>query len=285
MSNIEFKGVLLAKDFSKVKHKKPITEYYASEKFDGYRAIWDGTKFMSRNGKTFTSTPQWFLDAMPKNVLLDGELWTKRDDFNTCGIFRKKNVVAGEWEKHNVKYKIFDMPLNNKPFESRMTDLNKLIQKQSTLIKKYQTTIPYNPLSITKQIKIKNQAHLDELYQNITKAKGEGIMLREAGSYYEHKRSNTLLKIKPVYDDECIIIGYNPGTGKYQGKLGSFKCVLLKNKDVHFKLSGMDDAIRSNYKTTHPIGTVVTFQYNELNNKTGAPRFGRYQRIRTDHGL
>ena len=42
------KSVLLAKDFEKVKNKKPITEYYASEKFDGYRAIWNGEKFLSR---------------------------------------------------------------------------------------------------------------------------------------------------------------------------------------------------------------------------------------------
>lgn len=60
---------------------------------------------------------------MPPGIVLDGELWTKRDDFNTCGIFRKKEVVEGEWEKHKVKYKIFDMPLNNKPFEGRMKDL------------------------------------------------------------------------------------------------------------------------------------------------------------------
>ena len=109
-------------------------------------------------------------------------------------------------------------------------------------------------------------------------------MLGEAGSLYEQKRSNTLLKIKPVYDDECIIVGYNPGTGKYEGKLGSFKCILVKNKKVHFKLSGMTDEIRENYEKTHPVGTVVTFQYNEMT-KTGAPRFGRYLRIRTDHDL
>ena len=57
-----------------------------------------------------------------------------------------------------------------------------------------------------------------------------------------------------------------------------------KNKNVKFYLSGMDDEIRGNYEKTHPIGTVVTFQYNEMT-KTGAPRFGRYQRIRTDHDL
>ena len=122
------------------------------------------------------------------------------------------------------------------------------------------------------------------MYKEIIRVKGEGLMLREAGSLYEQKRSSTLLKIKPVYDDECIIVGYNPGTGKYEGKLGSFICVLKKNKNVKFKLSGMTDEIRTNYHTTHPVGTVVTFQCNEFT-KTGAPRFGRYLRIRTDHDL
>ena len=91
-------------------------------------------------------------------------------------------------------------------------------------------------------------------------------------------------KIKPVYDDECIIVGYNPGTGKYERKIRFIYMCFKKNKNVKFKLSGMTDEVRTNYQTTHPIGTVVTFQYNELT-KTGAPRFGRYLRIRTDHDL
>ena len=102
------KSVLLAKDFEKVKNKKPITEYYASEKFDGYRAIWNGEKFLSRNGKEYTAVPEWFLKSMPSGIVLDGELWTKRDDFNTCGIFRKKNVekANGKNTKLNIKYSI-----------------------------------------------------------------------------------------------------------------------------------------------------------------------------------
>ena len=176
------------------------------------------------------------------------------------------------------------MPINNKQFEERKKDLTRLVCKQSRMINKNKDTIPYNAISLTKQTKIKDQAHLDSMYKELIRVKGEGLMLREAGSLYDQKRSSSLLKIKPVYDDECIIMGYNPGTGKYEGKLGSFICVLKKNKNVKFKLSGMTDEIRTNYHTTHPVGTVVTFQCNEFT-KTGAPRFGRYLRIRTDHDL
>ena len=154
------KNVLLANEYEKVKTKKPVDQYWASEKFDGYRAIWDGEKFVSRNGKEFTAAPQWFKDSMPSGVVLDGELWTKRDDFNTCGIFRKKTPVEGEWEKHDVKYKVFDIPLVAKPFESRMKELAKRIRLQKKVVKAFKNPVPYFPLSLTKQIKVKNNEHL-----------------------------------------------------------------------------------------------------------------------------
>ena len=43
-------------------------------------------------------------------------------------------------------------------------------------------------------------------------------MLRAPGSPYEPKRSSYLLKVKQQFDDECKIIGYKEGTGKYKGK-------------------------------------------------------------------
>ena len=43
----------------------------------------------------------------------------------------------------------------------------------------------------------------------------------------------------------------------------------------------MDDAIRSTYKETHPIGTIISYECSGKTDK-GKPRFGRYLRIRTD---
>ena len=56
-----------------------------SEKLDGIRAYWDGKEFRSKNGNKIYA-PSWFLDNLPP-FELDGELWTKRDDFEniqTC---------------------------------------------------------------------------------------------------------------------------------------------------------------------------------------------------------
>ena len=56
------------------------TGWLISEKLDGVRCFWNGTTMYSRNGNKFYP-PQWFLDILPKDIALDGELWTKRDDF------------------------------------------------------------------------------------------------------------------------------------------------------------------------------------------------------------
>ena len=61
-------------DFSKVQG------WYMSEKLDGVRCFWNGSSMYSRNGKLFYP-PDWFRKLLPRNLALDGELWTKRDDF------------------------------------------------------------------------------------------------------------------------------------------------------------------------------------------------------------
>jgi len=37
-----------------------VTKYWISEKLDGVRARWDGTKLISRGGHTFAA-PDWFI--------------------------------------------------------------------------------------------------------------------------------------------------------------------------------------------------------------------------------
>ena len=60
-----------------------------SEKLDGIRCYWNGVQMYTRNGKLFYP-PKWFKDTLPKNLALDGELWTKRDDFLKCKQHCKK---------------------------------------------------------------------------------------------------------------------------------------------------------------------------------------------------
>ena len=284
------KGVMLAhnlKDERTGKFKNPIKGFpqapngwYLSEKFDGYRAIWDGKDFRSRNDKIF-HVPKWFKSWLPPSVALDGEFFMGRENFQKCGLFRKKEPDSEAWLKANITYQIFDSPSHPGNFEERQKFITNLIIERSKCDTK-KLEIPNNskyPLELTTQIKVKNMKEVNELFKDLVKKGAEGVMLRAPKSPYDSKRTAHLLKYKPVFDDECKIIGYKDGTGKYKNKLGAFHCQLVKKPDIKFYISGMDDSIRENYLKTHPLNTIVTFTYLGLSNK-GIPRHPNYLRIR-----
>ena len=254
--------------------------WFLSEKFDGYRAIWDGVNFRSRAGNIF-EVPTWFKVWMPNDEALDGELFMGRECFEQCGIFRRKVPDDKEWRESNVQYRVFDIPtagaskgtISKLPFESRMEHLKKIIKRQCS------KNSGKCPIIMTEQIKIKDEKELYSRFDKLVKKGAEGVMLRAPGSPYDTKRSSYLLKVKQLFDDECKIIGYKEGSGKYKGLLGAFQCQMVKNPSVKFTISGMDDTIRHNYKKSHPIGTIVTFTYIGLSSK-GVPRHPNYLRIR-----
>ena len=50
-----------------------------SEKLDGIRGFWNGQELLTRGGKKL-NPPKWFIQNYPP-FAIDGELWTKRGDF------------------------------------------------------------------------------------------------------------------------------------------------------------------------------------------------------------
>lgn len=287
--------------------KDPPIGWIASEKWDGYRALFmydeDGNgHFYSRAGKRFNA-PEWILSAMPpynilKNRIIDGELWAGRENFQLMGTVRKKIPLDEEWME--ITYQVYDIvTFEEDRFIDRLKILKKIISftdKRWKIITK-DNTIPYpmsgidSPIKMTEQIEIKSQQMLDKYYQNIIDGKGEGVMLKHPLKPYIDGRNSYLLKVKPSFDREAEIIGYKGGNGKYKKKLGGFICRPLKNNDTYmtrdqdenhiFTLSGMDDSIRENYKKTHPLGTIITYECSGFTDK-GVPRFGRYLRKRDD---
>ena len=281
--NVKEKGVMLAHVYKDANNKiktppkgfpKAPDGWWLSEKFDGYRAIWDGKDFRSRNNNIFEA-PTWFKDWLPASISLDGELFLGRESFEECGLFRRKVPDDDQWRHAKVKYQIFDSPSAKGTFEERLAFIGNLIKQKCKCVK---TKDPC-PLILAKQTKVKNEEHVMEIYGTLLEKGAEGVMLRSPGSPYEPKRSSHLLKVKPHFDEECRIIGYKDGTGKYTGKLGAFKCELVKNNKIKFDTSGMNDEIRNNYKTTHPIGTIITFVHMGIM-KSGAPRHPNYLRKR-----
>ena len=274
----------------------PPVGWIVSEKYDGYRARWMGETnhvFLSRAQKEFSGAPEWYKLAMPEENL-DGELWVGRENFQSMGVVRKKAPDPKEWIP--VKYLVYDIPDLDKPFSERLVILRKIVKENKDRWDEVKKTLPEElqiecPLKMAPQTVIESEEQMEGIYRTIIEKGGEGIMLKDPDSFYENKRSNYLLKYKPSFDEEAIIVDYKLGKGKYTGILGGFICKPLLNMDTYhlidkdeqheFSISGMDDEVRNEYKETHPIGTVISYEHSGKTD-SGKPRFARYMRKRED---
>lgn len=255
--------VLLANKWDREKHD-PVG-WWISEKLDGVRAFWDAKKrvFLSRNGNVYPA-PDWFTTGFPDDVDLDGEIFGGRGKFQfTVGI--AKTTGSKHWDQ--LVYKVFDAPsLSGKKFEERMKKAQQLT-----------TAVGSKFIEWVEHTKCKSLAHLDEVFDEIEKLGGEGLMIREPGSAYCEGRSSSLLKIKSFHDGEAVVIAYEDGKGKYAGMTGALRCQMASGK--MFKCaSGLSDAQRAN---PPKIGSIIVYKCQELTND-GIPRFPIFHGVAAD---
>ncbi len=236
--------------------------WWMSEKLDGVRAYWNGETFFSRQGNEYLA-PDWFTEGLPTTPL-DGELWIGRGKFQkTVSIVRRQD--RGEAWK-DVKYVIFDAPEFEGKFEERYAHFFATFPAGEH---------PYATALLHELCE--SHEHLSEELERVEALKGEGLMLRKAGSKYVGSRSSTLLKVKTFHDAEAKVEGYMGGKGKHRDRIGSLK--LITPEGVRFSCgSGLSDAER---ESPPEIGTIVTYRFQELTD-AGIPRFPTYVGERTD---
>lgn len=251
--------VLLAKKFNASKHN--VDGWLASEKLDGMRAFWTGSKLLSRNGKRITA-PDWFTESLPQDAKLDGELFISRGQFQkTVSVCRKQVPVNSEWRQ--VKFMAFDLLTSGSPtFHQRYALLKRRKLPRHVRVVEHQET---------------STADVPALLQQYEALGAEGVMLRDPASQYERKRSSTLLKVKSFLDADATVIGHQPGTGKHRGRLGALLCVL--RDQTKFRIgTGFTDQQRENPPA---VGERVSFSFFELTD-AGVPRFPSFLGVRCD---
>jgi DNA ligase OB-like domain/ATP dependent DNA ligase domain/PBZ domain len=242
-----------------------------SEKLDGVRAYWSGSKFYSRSGNEFFA-PSWYKAQLPR-VPLDGELWCGRGLFQqTVSIVRRKNnreKYDNDWKF--VTYLVFDAPSYDAPYEERVDYLNTIISPVSS------SSSVSSVAAVVGIQECKDIDHLQRELDRVLELGGEGLMLRKPGSDYEHGRSRALLKVKRFFDEEAKVVGHKPGTGRCSGMMGALLCVLPNGAKLTVGTGFTDVQRRSPPKK----GSVITFKYQELSGH-GNPRFPAFVRIRRD---
>ena len=206
---------------------------YYSRKFDGKRMYYLDDIAYSRDNKICRPAPIAHITAQIsacrelRDFVTDGEVLYFNEDYSEN--FKKAISLTSRIERspecERLYYVIFDIVHSDffrveedseKPFgEEYAMLLQKLeaepIEGRCDLLK---TKLPN--VYIAKQSNDLFEFTNHPQYKN-----WEGLMLRDAGTPYQYKRTDKLLKIKQWQDIECKVVGVKAGIGKHLGRLGA----------------------------------------------------------------
>lgn len=287
-------------------------------KDERYREVQYATGLWSRYGNVIQA-PEWFLDQLPIHPL-DGELFAGRGRWQELSTIVKRLTPDDiAWRK--IKFHVFDIPshialfqsgrINNTNFQKEFdqNDLMAWAGSQAKLhiwywdLKRVVEKLEKLDGGVIVPVEQRIVGSIDDHLIEVLHQGGEGLVLRDPRSYWEPKRSRTMLKVKLENDAEATVIGYTWGRetdkgSKLLGKMGALVCSF---RGLMFELSGFTDDERimtplegvidpnegynfpgqrtSNRWTnlSFPLGSKVTFKYRELSDG-GIPKEARFWR-------
>lgn len=110
-------------------------------------------------------------------------------------------------------------------------------------------------------------------FELLLSQKHEGTILKNFEAHWEDSRSKHLVKMKAEKDADLEIIGWNPGTGQFEGMVGSLICA-SSDRLVEVSISGFDVATRKwiTDNIDSLIGKIITVMYNERIKSKGKGR-------------
>jgi len=264
---------MLAQEFKKYEHK---VKYpcYIQPKLDGYRCIYnkESGKITTRQGKEYKIINECkkLCDELRKiKYSLDGELYVHDMlfKFEEYGVLRKqKNLDKKDLESLNkIEYHVYDIIIEDEPFENRYSILKKIINDNKFL-----------KIKLVDTQKCMNKEDIDKYHKFYTENHYEGSIIRNLSGLYKCKyRSFDLLKYKDFEDGEFEIIDYTfekDVTGNNK-PLIVWICKTKENKQFNVQSKGTREERHELYKNAKIyIGKNLWVQYFGLTNDN-IPRF------------
>ena len=262
----------------------PYVGYMYSEKYDGWRGLWIGTRqrMTTRSGKREYSLPQAWRDVLPRNnVVLDGEIFIPGESATTVASLLRDSKHP-LWKK--ATFRVFDVfsasgtYYTQLPFRSRYKKYRSIV---GGICKKYAKKHKGRcPVVAVTQHKATTIKKLHSAYTTIVNRGGEGVVITDPESVYEHRRvgKRTRVKYKGRADTEGKVLGYN--LNRSTNTLRSLRVAVKGKPNVQFSLGvGFSRSDRKNYRSVFPIGTEITFSYRS-NHTSGVPKEARFVAVR-----
>lgn len=112
---------------------------------------------------------------------------------------------------------------------------------------------------------------------------GEGSVVKKVSSQYRPGRTGHWLKWKKVLEEDVVVMGSEPGNGKFAGQIGAVVFGQYKNGFLveRGRCSGMTDAIRLRLTEHLPVGAVMVISHNGIL-ANGGFRHPQFRRFRND---
>jgi len=273
--------VALAKAFDEKTQKKVIWEdrWFVSRKLDGVRCLTvidanGEPKFFSRQGKEFLTLDNLKTDIKAlglKNTVLDGEVCIvdENGDEDFAGIIkeikRKDHTITTPfyWMFDMLDMQDFNSKTSEVTFGQRIADLNALFNTSKLI-------------GVLEQ-KIGNDQVFSEMMAESKAGGWEGLMLRK-DSTYKGKRSNEILKVKQMHDEEYIVVDLENDVHRVIVDGSEVEEEMLKNVIIEHKGnrvhvgSGFSHDQRRHYfaNPNEILGKQITVQYfEESQSKSG----------------
>jgi DNA ligase-1 len=236
----ENKGIIILDDLNYPVRVEP--------KLDGLRCIavkYNGEVTMfTRNGTVLETLPtiKSTLESAPwDNFVLDGECMGKDWNESASVIMSHKNFK----DDSGIIYHVFDaMHFNDWRDQNNQTPLAervKLIaQLQSQLI------CTSNKVQQVLGITATCEEEMLQFYSSTMEQGYEGVMIKNLNSTYQFKRTDSVLKLKPITTYEGVIIGSYEGRrgSKREGLWGGFE-ILLPNGAITRVGGGYTDKLKA----------------------------------------
>ncbi len=253
-------------------------------KLDGLRLIAVKNRgevsLFTRSGTPIETLPkivQAIKDLKQDDIVLDGEVMG--EDWNESASV----VMSSKTKKDDstMRYHVFDIvnfaawqqQVSKTHYRARLNDLQLTIGDTEG-----------TPFRYVKATTANDETELRQFYNECLTEGYEGVMLKRLDTPYQWKRTDAILKMKPVATEEGVIVGWHlsPEKTKRAGQFGGFH-VLTKNGVVTKVGGGYTDALKKQIQQEGPdnyIGRIAEVEHQPPFTNDGKLRFPVFSRFR-----
>lgn len=276
-----------AKTYGKDKIKDSSGLWRLSKKFDGHQVFIEkrGTvvKFFTSNHKQFNIEPiRKHLSTLEDDFVLIGEYLYDCDGklgsraFSTkVTTFRTnftKNLPNCSTVESKSRIEIFDcIPVFNGDYAFDTSFDQRIIFMQEKVC------LDIAQLNHTPGVETTLEDANDDVESWVKDGWEGGMLIRPDSEYNHGKRVHHAVKLKGRHTADLLCIGVSPGTGKYQGMIGSLRLKDKSGLEVSVG-SGLNESDRGGTKDNF-IGKVIEIEYERIDDTYIQPV---YVGIRTD---